>query len=188
MTLLQSFITNSYFELMYLRAKANRSRQKSKLKQPSSALQRWTQTSTDYLWWQLSRGNRGIADYFIMLCRCDPKRAVFAFAIILSLSSASSLRNDQRNSQSDIEYIDHVTTKRARVLGNITKDLRIINGYSAPEIRYPYTASLQLFEKHYCGGALVAADIVITAAHCAENSPLITLGRYDLDDPLDYDY
>ena len=78
--------------------------------------------------------------------------------------------------------------QRTRVLNNTTKELRIINGYSAPEVRYPYAASLQLFDKHYCGGALVAPDMVITAAHCAENSPTITLGRYDLDDPLDFDY
>ena len=186
-TLLQSFITNSYLCISEQRQIDPVKSQNSNSPSQLSSSKMDTNFDGLLLWWQLSRGNRGIADYFIMLCRCDPKRAVFAFAM-LSLSSASSLRNDQRNSQSDIEYIDHVTTKRARVLGNITKDLRIINGYSAPEIRYPYTASLQLFEKHYCGGALVAADIVITAAHCAENSPLITLGRYDLDDPLDYDY
>jgi len=114
-----------------------------------------------------------------MLRRCNSVTAIILLLIrLLLLAVATSLRDDQRSMQS--EYIDHGTTSRTRRL--------IINGDSAPETRYPYTASLQLYQKHYCGGALVAPDMVITAAHCAENTPIITLGRYDLDDPLDYDY
>ena len=115
-----------------------------------------------------------------MLRRYDSVTAVLLLLIrLLLLTVATSLRDDQSNRQSE-EYIDPGTTSQTRGL--------IINGDSAPEIRYPYTASLQLYEKHYCGGALVAPDMVITAAHCAKNTPIITLGRYDLDDPLDYDY
>lgn len=125
-----------------------------------------------------------------MLHRCD-SRAIFALLIrLVLLTLTTSLRDEQQRRQRDVAYIDPVTTPQTRrvLANNITKDLRIINGYSAPEIRYPYTASLQLYQKHYCGGALVAPDMVITAAHCAEESPIITLGRYDLDDPLDPDY
>lgn len=45
---------------------------------------------------------------------------------------------------------------------------RIINGVNTPVGRYPYTVSLQLGERHFCGGSLVAPDIVLSAAHCAE--------------------
>jgi Trypsin len=38
----------------------------------------------------------------------------------------------------------------------------LIGGETAPENRYPYYVSLQ----HYCGGALIAPDIVLTAGHC----------------------
>lgn len=67
-------------------------------------------------------------------------------------------------------------------------DVRIINGVSAPETRYPYSVSLQYNRKHICGGSLVSPNIVITAAHCTTTPTKITLGRYDLDSPDDYDY
>lgn len=44
---------------------------------------------------------------------------------------------------------------------------RIINGVNATVDRYPYTASLQDGDFHFCGGSLVAPDIVLSAAHCA---------------------
>jgi len=105
------------------------------------------------------------------------------------------VHDDVRYNNITIDNRRHATTTTSRTttttrnLTNMTKkELRIINGVSAPQLRYPYTASLQLNKQHYCGGALVAPDIVVTAAHCAETSPIITLGRYDLDDPLDSDY
>mmetsp|Transcript_5200 Transcript_5200/g.13019 ORF Transcript_5200/g.13019 Transcript_5200/m.13019 type:complete len:1009 (+) Transcript_5200:105-3131(+) len=70
----------------------------------------------------------------------------------------------------------------------VMPDLRIINGVSAPETRYPYSASLQYYQKHFCGGSLVAPDVVVTAAHCTTTPARVTLGRYDLDDPFDFDY
>jgi len=65
---------------------------------------------------------------------------------------------------------------------------RIINGILAPETRYPYSASLQYNTQHFCGGTLVSPNLVITAAHCTSTPTKITLGRYDLDSPTDYDY
>jgi hypothetical protein len=38
----------------------------------------------------------------------------------------------------------------------------LIGGETAPFGRYPYYVSLQ----HYCGGALIAPDMVLTAGHC----------------------
>jgi len=58
----------------------------------------------------------------------------------------------------------------------------------APETRYPYSASLQYNHHHFCGGALVAPNVVVTAAHCTTTPAKVTLGRYDLDDARDLDY
>ena len=44
---------------------------------------------------------------------------------------------------------------------------RIIGGDNAQVGRHPYMVSLlNEDEEHTCGGSLVAADVVITAAHC----------------------
>lgn len=43
---------------------------------------------------------------------------------------------------------------------------RIISGNNAPVDRYPYTVSLQDGDFHFCGGSLIAPDIVLSAAHC----------------------
>eukprot|EP00571_Detonula_confervacea_P011850 CAMPEP_0172301216 /NCGR_PEP_ID=MMETSP1058-20130122/3144_1 /TAXON_ID=83371 /ORGANISM="Detonula confervacea, Strain CCMP 353" /LENGTH=690 /DNA_ID=CAMNT_0013011249 /DNA_START=452 /DNA_END=2524 /DNA_ORIENTATION=+ len=61
---------------------------------------------------------------------------------------------------------------------------RIINGVEVTNQRYPYTVSLQYFNEHFCGGALIAPDIVITAGHC--NGSLsgikynVVIGRHNL--------
>lgn len=43
---------------------------------------------------------------------------------------------------------------------------RIINGAEVQNERYPYAVSLQYALEHFCGGALIAPDIVLTAGHC----------------------
>eukprot|EP00546_Thalassionema_frauenfeldii_P013468 CAMPEP_0178911158 /NCGR_PEP_ID=MMETSP0786-20121207/9523_1 /TAXON_ID=186022 /ORGANISM="Thalassionema frauenfeldii, Strain CCMP 1798" /LENGTH=209 /DNA_ID=CAMNT_0020583541 /DNA_START=17 /DNA_END=646 /DNA_ORIENTATION=- len=47
---------------------------------------------------------------------------------------------------------------------------RVINGFDAPLNRYPYTVSLQDYSGHYCGGSVIAPDLVISAAHCPASS------------------
>jgi len=62
---------------------------------------------------------------------------------------------------------------------------RIINGFEVSNSRYPYTASLQYANEHFCGGALIAPDIVLTAGHCSGLSLSgiaydVVIGRHDL--------
>lgn len=62
---------------------------------------------------------------------------------------------------------------------------RIVGGETAATGNWPWMVSFQLRDHrlphdfaagHFCGGSLIAPDWVLTAAHCAEGSPLADLG------------
>ena len=57
---------------------------------------------------------------------------------------------------------------------------RIIGGEEAPEGRYSYSVSLQDDYGHFCGGTLIAPDVVLSAAHCAGGEYKVVVGRHDL--------
>ena len=60
---------------------------------------------------------------------------------------------------------------------------RIIGGSDAPANRYPYTVALTNGgDDFFCGGSLIAPDIVVTAAHCLDGSGgyNVAVGRTDL--------
>ena len=54
--------------------------------------------------------------------------------------------------------------------------------------RYPYAVSLTYAGEHFCGGALIAPDVVITAGHCHSQNSIfgmtydVVIGRHDLDE------
>ncbi|KAL7533866.1 hypothetical protein ACHAXR_005490 [Thalassiosira sp. AJA248-18] len=59
---------------------------------------------------------------------------------------------------------------------------RIIGGGKADEGRYSYAVSLQDSIGHFCGGSLIAPDIVLSAAHCMQcgGEYNAVIGRRDL--------
>ena len=55
--------------------------------------------------------------------------------------------------------------------------------FQAPEGRYPYAVSLKDENgTHFCGGSLIANDVVLTAAHCIylDMNFTVVIGRYNL--------
>ncbi|XP_018939566.2 granzyme B(G,H)-like [Cyprinus carpio] len=58
----------------------------------------------------------------------------------------------------------------------------IVNGSEAKPHSRPYMVSVQSKEHHICGGFLISDRFVMTAAHCRNNSPIVTvvLGAHDL--------
>ncbi|XP_026112419.1 granzyme B-like [Carassius auratus] len=58
----------------------------------------------------------------------------------------------------------------------------IVNGREATPHSRPYMVSVQAKEHHTCGGFLISDRFVMTAAHCRNNSPVVTvvLGAHDL--------
>ncbi|CAI6243061.1 unnamed protein product [Periconia digitata] len=48
--------------------------------------------------------------------------------------------------------------------------IQIVGGQAASAGQFPYIVSIQVSGRHYCGGTLLNANTVLTAAHCATNS------------------
>lgn len=70
------------------------------------------------------------------------------------------------------------------------KSTRIVGGDEAIEDRYSFAVSLQT-SSHFCGGSLIAKDMVLSAAHCADGGSLprydAVIGRHDHDEFWDGD-
>lgn len=54
------------------------------------------------------------------------------------------------------------------ILGLMAPAGAIVNGRRARIQQVPWTVSLQDAEGHFCGGSLIAPDLILTAAHCLE--------------------
>jgi len=93
---------------------------------------------------------------------------VFVISQLYTVVSAASIRGSTNNN---------------RALGIFDGDnTRIIGGEEAVEDRYSYTVSLADDYGHFCGGALIAPDVVLSAAHCAGGKYNVVVGRHDVRD------
>ncbi|XP_076377027.1 chymotrypsinogen 2-like [Megalopta genalis] len=63
-------------------------------------------------------------------------------------------------------------------LANSELEPRIINGTVAKPGQIPYQVSLQTSSNHFCGGSILNADYVITAAHCVVRQVERTTSTY----------
>ena len=57
---------------------------------------------------------------------------------------------------------------------------RIINGEMADINEYPFMVSLKDSSGHFCGGSLIAKNVVLSAAHCQGGDYEIALGRHNV--------
>lgn len=77
-----------------------------------------------------------------------------------------------------------------------SKSLRIINGNNAGKNSWPWMVSLRIFYRnsnsfsgHFCGGSLIDAQTVLTAAHCVvdhelKNDIAVVIGINSIKEPL----
>ena len=87
----------------------------------------------------------------------------------------------------DARGVENLRTHDSKDDGERHPDaVRIIGGSEAVEGRFPYAVSLQNGPASFCGGSLIAKDVVLTAAHCmlapGVFTPSVVLGRHDLND------
>lgn len=63
------------------------------------------------------------------------------------------------------------------------KSQRVIGGHESTEGRYSYAVSLTDDLGSFCGGSMIAPDIVLSAAHChcARADYRVIIGRHDLE-------
>jgi secreted trypsin-like serine protease len=72
------------------------------------------------------------------------------------------------------------TTRRKTIIDYDAPQPRIVNGTSTLPNQYPFMAALFKDDEFRCGGILIAPDIVLTAAHCAEFVNVVQIGRLNL--------
>lgn len=65
---------------------------------------------------------------------------------------------------------------------------RIINGGFAPVGRFPYAVSIRRQgRQHFCGGSLIAPNLILSAAHCSITYGEVYINRYNLSDSSSQD-
>ncbi|XP_061398880.1 chymotrypsin-2-like, partial [Musca vetustissima] len=82
-----------------------------------------------------------------------------------------------------------IDAKRIKTISNnlSEKEGRVVGGVTAEEGLAPYQVSLQNFWGHYCGGAIIDKQWILTAAHCVARKEmediLVMTGTQDLELP-----
>jgi len=75
-------------------------------------------------------------------------------------------------SSSAICGVININSVLDNVQENISRDIRIVGGSSANATQFPHAAALFLFlttGESFCGGSIIHANYIITAAHCLDD-------------------
>ncbi|XKL59013.1 hypothetical protein PGB90_000029 [Kerria lacca] len=93
------------------------------------------------------------------------------------------------NDQNCVECGTRTIQHQPIILGPDRPTSKIIGGISAPYGAYPWQVEIQAMQnvhswEHHCGGAIIAENIVLTAAHClqqfSKNDLRILVGKHKL--------
>jgi len=124
--------------------------------------------------------------------------SIIALSLFLGQSTAS-LRGTRKNphrifpkklneGQSLEELVDSQLTElgaqpeQEEPAKQLEKQTRIIGGSESTKGRYSYAVALADRGGHFCGGTMIASDVVLSAAHCVGGGSYnVVVGRHDLD-------
>jgi trypsin len=113
------------------------------------------------------------------------------------VASAATIRGSRKLSPAEVPHASSVHKKRSSEQ-DITEEpefeeeeqdgprspglmqTRIIGGGVTDSNRFPYAVSISDDIGHFCGGSLIAPDMVLTAAHCQGGSYNAVIGRHNL--------
>uniref|UniRef100_A0A6M2DW75 Putative trypsin-like serine protease n=1 Tax=Xenopsylla cheopis TaxID=163159 RepID=A0A6M2DW75_XENCH len=89
---------------------------------------------------------------------------LFVFALVLAVASAAP-------ASESIGFPD-----------GFPPEFRVVGGHSAKQHQFPWQVSLQRSGSHFCGGSILNANWVITAAHCISGTSgyQAVAGKHDL--------
>jgi len=108
-----------------------------------------------------------------------------AFALLLAATAAAAAPTSAslRGASTTYKKLDRIQNNIQRP--NKQRELRhhrIIGGDEATEDRFSYAVSLSDDWGHFCGGSLIAPDVVLSAAHCQGGQYQATVGRHGLNE------
>jgi V8-like Glu-specific endopeptidase len=124
-------------------------------------------------------------------------------SVVLALALTSSALGERHKQQIDVktnsfwpkkfvipEETAHVHTKGKEMAPMLEEVSKIVNGEDASPYRRQWMVSLQSSsDYHFCGGALIAPNMVLTAAHCVQDGvDHVEIGRHDKTSDDEYDY
>ena len=108
-----------------------------------------------------------------------------AIALLSLLAAAAPTSASIRGASTTYNKLDRVQNNAIQHSKQHQRDLRhhkIIGGDEATEDRYSYAVSLNDDWGHFCGGSMIARDVVLSAAHCQGGQYQVTVGRHGLTD------